>query len=168
MRASLVCPVPWGLAYFRASLACPQSLYAFVCSVGKRVVVMDASRFGMRCSFMRFPVMRPSDSPPGHGVAVAPSLMTCGHRRSSSAIYPWRSRSVSRMNGERNVLRALLLLERVRQGCSAGPRTWLPCWDSNPGGSMYRLHAPHVPVAYSRLPACLSASPLSLSGIRRK
>lgn len=34
---------------------------AFVCSVGSRVVVMDASRFGMRCSFMRFPVIRPSD-----------------------------------------------------------------------------------------------------------
>ncbi len=36
-------------------------LPALVCSVGSRVVAMDASRFGMRCSFMRFPVMRPSD-----------------------------------------------------------------------------------------------------------
>ena len=53
-------------------------LPAFVCSVGSRVVAMDASRFGMRCSFMRFPVMRPSDYPHGQGVAVATLLITAG------------------------------------------------------------------------------------------
>ena len=61
---------------------------AFVCSVGSRVVVMDASRFGMRCSFMRFPVMRPSDYPHGQGVAVAPSLMTWGHRQEKQRHFP--------------------------------------------------------------------------------
>ena len=61
---------------------------AFVCSVGSRVVVIDASRFGMRCSFMRFPVMRPSDYPHGQGVAVAPSLMTCGHRQEKQRHLP--------------------------------------------------------------------------------
>ena len=61
---------------------------AFVCSEGRRVVVMDASRLGMRCSFMRFPVMRPSDYPPGQGVAVAPSLMTWGRRQEKQRHFP--------------------------------------------------------------------------------
>lgn len=47
------------------------------------------------------------------------------------------------------------------------PAYWLPRWESNPGRSVYRLRAPHVPVACIRLPACLGASPLGLSGTRR-
>lgn len=35
-------------------------LPAFVCSVGNRVVAMDASRFGSRCSFMGSPIKPPS------------------------------------------------------------------------------------------------------------
>lgn len=35
-------------------------LPAFVCSVGSRVVAMDASLFGNRCSFMTSPINPPS------------------------------------------------------------------------------------------------------------
>ena len=35
-------------------------LPAFVCSVGSRVVAMDASLFGSRCSFIRPPINPPS------------------------------------------------------------------------------------------------------------
>lgn len=48
------------------------------------------------------------------------------------------------------------------------PANVVPRWDSNPGRSVYRLRAPHVPVACIRLPACLGASPFGLSGTRRK
>ena len=90
VRASLVCPVPWGLAYFRASVTCPQSLSApaFVCSVGSRVVVMDASRFGMRCSFIGSPIKPPSGYAFALVDAVAPSLMTCGHRQEKQRRFP--------------------------------------------------------------------------------
>lgn len=45
-------------------------LPAFVCSVGNRVVAMDASLFGRRCSFMGSPINPPSGYPCGLVVAV--------------------------------------------------------------------------------------------------
>ena len=54
-------------------------LPAFVCSVGNRVVVMDASRFGMRCSFIgAFMFCLPSDYACALAAAVATLLMTAG------------------------------------------------------------------------------------------
>ena len=54
-------------------------LPAFVCSVGNRVVAMDASRFGMRCSFIgAFMFCPPSDYPCGLAAAVATLLITAG------------------------------------------------------------------------------------------
>ena len=48
-------------------------LPAFVCSVGNRVVAMDASRLGSRCSFMGSPINPPSGYPRGLVVAVRAS-----------------------------------------------------------------------------------------------
>ena len=54
-------------------------LPAFVCSVGSRVVAMDASLFGNRCSFMAFLMFcLPSGYPCGLAAAVATLLITAG------------------------------------------------------------------------------------------
>ena len=61
---------------------------ALVCSVGNRVVAMDASRFGMRCSFIGSPIKPPSGYAFALVDAVAPSLMTCGHRQEKQRHLP--------------------------------------------------------------------------------
>ena len=69
-------------------------LPAFVCSVGNRVVVMDASRFGMRCSFIgAFMFCPPSDYACALAAAVATLLMTCVHTQELQRTLPGARRS---------------------------------------------------------------------------
>ena len=78
-------------------------LPAFVCSVGNRVVVMDASRFGMRCSFIgAFMFCPPSGYPCALAAAVATLLITAGQ--------PQETRSAS---GDGDVLWARSQLDKA-------------------------------------------------------
>ena len=64
-------------------------LPAFVCSVGNRVVAMEASRFGMRCSFIgALMFCPPSDYACALAAAVATLLMTCAHTQELQRTLP--------------------------------------------------------------------------------
>ena len=56
-------------------------LPAFVCSVGSRVVAMDANLFGSRCSFMRSPIKPPS----GYAFALVDAVRTSTDNGCASA-----------------------------------------------------------------------------------
>ncbi len=74
-------------------------LPAFVCSVGSRVVAMDANLFGSRCSFMLSPINPPSGYAFALVVPFAPLRITDVHPQEKQRTCPWRSRSASGMSG---------------------------------------------------------------------
>lgn len=98
-------------------------LPAFVCSVGSRVVAMDASLLGNRCSFIASPNKAPFGLPTCLGVAVryCPALPLQLAAGESRAVMPLgRGQCWATGIGR---LRARCQLDRARSWESSGPRT---------------------------------------------